>query len=94
MFGVQKRSCAVNFGKKLWWGEKGVQGGRSLANQSSSNTGPRTVNGAPSRRRTGIFVWPLLAVVIALNLWYDYYHPLGIMADVVIVIVLCIRWWR
>jgi len=28
--------------------------------------------------------WVLIAGVVLLNFWYDYYHPLGIIFDVII----------
>jgi DNA-directed RNA polymerase subunit RPC12/RpoP len=34
--------------------------------------------------------WVILAVLIALNVWYDYHHPLGIMFDVVLAVGLLI----
>jgi hypothetical protein len=35
-----------------------------------------------------------IAALVGLNLWYDYYHPLGIIFDVIILIVLAIHWIR
>jgi hypothetical protein len=29
-------------------------------------------------------MWVVVVVVVILNLWYDYYHPLGIIFDVII----------
>jgi hypothetical protein len=40
------------------------------------------------RRSPGFCV--IVAVLVALNVWYDYYHPLGIMFDVVGAVVLLI----
>lgn len=40
-------------------------------------------------RRSPAF-WVIVVVVLALNIWYDYYHPLGIMFDVVLAVVLLI----
>ncbi len=40
------------------------------------------------RLRRSPALWLIVAVVILLNLWYDYCHPLGIFFDIVIVIVL------
>ena len=34
-------------------------------------------------RRSPAF-WVIVVVLLALNVWYDYYHPLGIMFDVVL----------
>jgi hypothetical protein len=32
-------------------------------------------------------VWVIIAGAVLLNVWYDYYHPLGIIFDVIIGIV-------
>ena len=32
-------------------------------------------------------VWVIIGGVVLLNVWYDYYHPLGIIFDVIIGIV-------
>ncbi len=40
-------------------------------------------------RRSPAF-WVIVVVVLALNIWYDYYHPLGIVFDVVLAVVLLI----
>jgi hypothetical protein len=34
-------------------------------------------------RRSPAF-WVIVVVVLALNVWYDYHHPLGIVFDVVL----------
>jgi hypothetical protein len=34
--------------------------------------------------------WAMVGVLILLNIWYDYYHPLGIMFDIVGAVVLLI----
>lgn len=36
--------------------------------------------------------WGMVGVLILLNVWYDYYHPLGIMFDVVLGVILLIRY--
>jgi hypothetical protein len=33
----------------------------------------------------------VLAPVVALNIWFDYYHPGGILIDIIIVLVLVLR---
>jgi hypothetical protein len=43
----------------------------------------------PLARRSPTF-WVIVVVVLALNIWYDYYHPLGILFDVVLAVVLFI----
>jgi hypothetical protein len=34
--------------------------------------------------------WVIAVVLILLNIWYDYYHPLGIIFDVILAVVLLI----
>ncbi len=34
--------------------------------------------------------WVIVGVLILLNVWYDYYHPLGIMFDVVLAVGLLV----
>ncbi len=36
--------------------------------------------------------WAIVTVLIALNIWYDYYHPLGVMFDVLLGVFLLIRY--
>jgi len=33
----------------------------------------------------------IVVIVVALNIWFDYYHPRGIIVDVIFVVVLLIR---
>jgi hypothetical protein len=40
-------------------------------------------------RRSPAF-WLIVGVLILLNVWYDYYHPLGIIFDVILAVVLLI----
>jgi hypothetical protein len=40
-------------------------------------------------RRSTAF-WLIVGVLILLNVWYDYYHPLGIIFDVILAVVLLI----
>jgi hypothetical protein len=42
-------------------------------------------------RRSPVF-WLIAGVLILLNVWFDYYHPLGFMFDVVVGIVLLIQY--
>jgi hypothetical protein len=35
--------------------------------------------------------WVFILALIALNIWYDYYHPLGVIFDVIFVIILLTR---
>jgi hypothetical protein len=39
-------------------------------------------------------IWVILAALVGLNLWFDYYHPIGLLADVVIAAVLIGKWPR
>lgn len=34
----------------------------------------------------------MVVVLVLLNIWYDYYHPMGIMFDVVLAVALLIRY--
>jgi len=47
----------------------------------------------PSRRNAANLkkAWPVLLVVLALNVWYDYYHPAAILVDVILVLILIIK---
>jgi uncharacterized membrane protein len=40
----------------------------------------------------------IIAAIVAVNLWYDYYHPIGLITDAIIlaiaIIVLTVRWLR
>ena len=40
-------------------------------------------------RRSPAF-WVIVVVLVALNVWYDYYHPLGIIFDVILAVVVLI----
>ena len=35
--------------------------------------------------------WIIVLVVVVLNCWFDYYHPLGILFDIIIVLVWAVR---
>ena len=35
--------------------------------------------------------WAIVVVLVILNGWWDYYHPLGILFDVIIVIIWAVR---
>jgi hypothetical protein len=37
-------------------------------------------------------LWVIVGVLILLNVWFDYYHPLGFIFDVVVGVVLLIRY--
>jgi hypothetical protein len=36
-------------------------------------------------------VWAILAVIVILNVWYDYHHPLWILLDFVFLTVWAVR---
>ena len=42
------------------------------------------------RGRSPLF-WVFILLVLSLNLWFDYYHPLGFVFDVIVVLVLFIK---
>ena len=42
-----------------------------------------------SGRRSPV-TWVIVGMLMLLNIWYDYYHPLGIMFDVIGGVVLLI----
>jgi len=42
-------------------------------------------------RKIPAYGWVLLALIVGLNLWYDYYHPLGWLFDVVIIIAVLFK---
>jgi hypothetical protein len=51
-------------------------------------------NRNPNRFEKSLGVWVIIAVLVGLNLWYDWYHPLGFFFDAIIVIVLIVKWPR
>ena len=38
--------------------------------------------------------WILIAIIIGLNGWFDYYHPRGLLLDIILVIALVVIWGR
>ena len=44
-----------------------------------------------NRTRKGPVFWCIMAVIVPLNLWFDYYHPLGFLFDVIILVVLVVK---
>jgi membrane protein YdbS with pleckstrin-like domain len=48
----------------------------------------------PARRSPASWaiVVVLVLVVVLLNIWYDYHHPLGIMFDVALALVVLVRY--
>jgi hypothetical protein len=51
-------------------------------------------NRTRNRFERGPGLWVIIAVIVGLNLWYDFYHPLGFFFDAIIVIVLIVKWPR
>ena len=45
------------------------------------------------RGRSPLF-WVFILLVLSLNLWFDYYHPLGFVFDVIVVLVLLIKYLK
>jgi hypothetical protein len=41
----------------------------------------------PAPKRNWWFLGTFIAIILGLNFWYDYYHPLGFVLDIVIFIV-------
>ncbi len=39
---------------------------------------------SPNRFEASPGFWVLIVAAVLLNVWYDYYHPLGIIFDVII----------
>jgi membrane protein YdbS with pleckstrin-like domain len=39
-------------------------------------------------------LWWIVAVLVGLNLWFDYYHPVWLFIDAIVVIVLIVKWPR
>jgi hypothetical protein len=51
-------------------------------------------NGVPRTESQRVAAGCIIAALVGLNLWYDYYHPLGLIFDAFIVIALIIHWIR
>ena len=45
------------------------------------------------RGRSPLF-WAFILLVLSLNFWFDYYHPPGFVFDVIVVLVLCIKYLK
>jgi hypothetical protein len=47
------------------------------------------INEPPKRPDTNrVFLWLFLATITGLNFWFDYYHPAGIILDIIILLAL------
>lgn len=49
---------------------------------------------SPNRFEASPGTWVMIGAVLLLNVWYDYYHPLGIVLDVIIAVALLIAYLR
>ncbi len=47
---------------------------------------------SPQRKRNWWVLAPFLAIILGLNFLYDYYHPIGFVFDIVILLVIAGRW--
>ena len=36
------------------------------------------------RDRSSPLLWVIIAAIVLLNFWFDYYHPLGVIIDVIV----------
>jgi hypothetical protein len=45
------------------------------------------------RGRSPLF-WIFILLVLSLNFWFDYYHPRGFVFDVIVVLVLFIKYLK
>jgi hypothetical protein len=63
----------------------------SIPDDKRAGTGPVSLFDV---RERPLSFWIIVAVIIGLNVWFDYYHPLGILFDVIIVIILAVRSYR
>jgi hypothetical protein len=48
-------------------------------------------NGNPSRFEKSPALWWIAAVVVGLNLWFDYYHPVWLILDAVVLLVVIVK---
>jgi hypothetical protein len=39
-------------------------------------------------------LWIIIAIIVGLNLWFDYYHPLGRLFDIIVVVIGLVVWGR
>jgi hypothetical protein len=44
------------------------------------------------RGKQRFFGWVILGLVLLLNVWIDYYHPRGVIFDVIIIAFLLNKW--
>jgi hypothetical protein len=49
---------------------------------------------SPKPFRISPGAWVVIAAVLLLNAWYDYYHPRGIITDVIIGVVLLVVYFK
>ena len=46
------------------------------------------------RNESSPWLWVIIAAAILLNLWFDYYHPLGIIFDVIVGLVFLVAYLK
>jgi hypothetical protein len=48
----------------------------------------------PSERPTRVspVAWAIIVAVVLLNIWYDYHHPRGIILDIIIALIVVVRY--
>jgi hypothetical protein len=51
------------------------------------DSGPMSESFVDRLRQNPKILWVLIPAIV-LNLWFDYYHPLGILIDIIIALVL------
>jgi|GEM_PF-5562809 len=61
----------------------------SIPDEKKAGSGHRTLSNA--RREHPWSFWIIVVVLVILNGWFDYYHPLGILFDIIIVIIWAAR---
>ena len=49
---------------------------------------------SPNRFEASSGFWVLIGAALLLNIWYDYYHPRGIIFDVIFGFILLIAYLR
>ena len=70
-----------------------------LAGSSSDSMGkqvrePKEIPPSDQLKRHSLSFWVIVGALIFVNLWYDYYHPLGIIIDIIIAVALLIGYLR
>ncbi len=63
----------------------------SIPDDKRAGSGRISLFERPDRPHRGWSFWIVVVVLVALNCWYDYYHPPAILLDIIIIIVLAVR---